>query len=413
MTRIAILAPAFPAPTHTFILRELKALCELGADVRVFSTRRPRRRFEAAEGFSSIVDSVNYLTIPGIRSVLGLFPRKARSNLKEFVSAACSEGKVSLKDFLICLPYAMAFAERCRKDGIDHIHVHMASRSALTAAIASRISGIPYSITHHGRLSDFGLCQPFKWRKAKFGIIITRYLLDELRAEISDDAPRDLVVQPMGVDSERFKRTRPYEPRKSDETFRLFSCGRLHRIKGHDILVRAVAQLVAAGEDIRLEFAGGEPYERSTYKRELEELIARLGVEKHVKLAGILSEDGVRSRLLEAHGFALASRFEPFGVVYLEAMSCGVPTIGTRQGGVPEIIVDGESGFLVPPDDPKALADRIRVLMRDETAAERMSRTARSTVKDRFPIDASARIILDRVGAAPDQVQGQSAWQGF
>lgn len=80
-----------------------------------------------------------------------------------------------------------------------------------------------------------------------------------------------------------------------------------------------------------------------------------------------------------------------------------------RQGGAPEIVGDGENGFLGPSDDPEALADRVRVLMRDEAAAEQMSRMAGSAVKDRFPIHASARIIPDRIGAAPDQVQGRSA----
>lgn len=395
--KIAVLSPAFPGPTHTFIARELKEIKDMGVAVCIFSTRRPREKLQTTGEFAFLNDQVCYLRLPGLSSLFSLFRWGGYRNLAEIYRAASADGWASRKDFLVCFPFAISFAAACRRQKVTHVHAHMTSRSALTAAIASRISGIPYSITHHGRLEDFGNSQSFKWRQAAFGIVITQQLADELRAAIGDAAPDILLVQPMGVDSKRFKRREQYIPPEEGTTFRLFSCGRLHPQKGHDVLIRAVARLVGKGVDIRLEIAGGDPSKKTDYMQELEELIAEFCLEKNVKLLGFLSEDEVIERLSCAHAFALASRFEPFGVVYLEAMSCGVPTVGIAQGGIGEIIDDGKNGFLIPQDNSDALADCIARLIHSRGTLPRISDEARRTVKNRFPIDASAKLICDQV----------------
>jgi glycosyltransferase involved in cell wall biosynthesis len=395
--KIAVLSPAFPGPTHTFIARELKAMKDMGVEVSIFSTRRPQEKLQTAGEFAFLDDDVCYLRLPGPSSLFNFIRSGFYRNLAEVYFAARAGGSASLKDFLICFPFAISFAEACRRQGVTHVHAHMTSRSALTAAIASRISGIPYSITHHGRLEDFGSSQNFKWRHAAFGIVITQQLLDELRAAIGDAAPENLIVQPMGVDSTRFKRREQYRPQEEGDGFRLFSCGRLHPQKGHDVLIKAVAQLVDEGEDIHLEIAGGDPLKKTSYKQELEDLIVQLGLQNNVKLSGFLSEEEVVERLSHAHAFALASRFEPFGVVYLEAMSCGVPTIGIASGGIGEIIDDGKNGFLVPQDDSEALAGCILRLIHKPGTLLRISKEARRSVERKFPIDASAKLICDQV----------------
>lgn len=114
-----------------------------------------------------------------------------------------------------------------------------------------------------------------------------------------------------------------------------------------------------------------------------------------------------REKLNAAHVFVLASRYEAFGVAYLEAMNCGVPTIGTDAGGVPEIIIDGERGFLVPPGDPEALAQALERLGSDPDLAERLSRAGRARVVDSFPIDASARKLMQHAfGTCPPAAAG-------
>ncbi|HBQ36017.1 MAG TPA: colanic acid biosynthesis glycosyltransferase WcaL, partial [Rhodobacteraceae bacterium] len=105
---------------------------------------------------------------------------------------------------------------------------------------------------------------------------------------------------------------------------------------------------------------GGDGYHQTANK-----MLQDLKLENHVRLLGAISSDAVRDYLLDAHMFVLASWHEPLGVAYMEAMSCGVPTIGTNAGGVPELISSGKDGVLVTPKNPDALADAILSLIND------------------------------------------------
>ncbi|MER5173861.1 exopolysaccharide biosynthesis GT4 family glycosyltransferase EpsE [Thioclava kandeliae] len=391
---IAVLAAEYPMPTHTFIRREIEALRKLGADVHVFSTREPASG-KLARGWGEQARSqCTYLVPFDVRSLWAMPLTLLRAPIYELVSQAAREGKASLRDAIICLPAAARLAAECKRRKIAHIHAHFASRSALVAALAARMSGLPYSITHHGALKDFGGNQTIKWSQAKFAMVITQELLDELEAALAPTRLRASVVQPMGVDSEWFQRKTSYKPRQVGETLRVFSCGRLTRIKGHDCLIEAVALRVGAGDDIQLEIAGGGSSDQDRERLRLLELSEKLGIKDRVSFLGAISEEDVRAKLQASHVFALASRYEAFGVAYIEAMSCGVPTIGTRVGGVPEIIIDGECGFLVPPEAPADLAQAIGKIGDNPVMAELLSSAGRQRVMTRFPIDASARKLL-------------------
>jgi len=391
---IAVLAPEYPMPTHTFIRREIACLRELGGNVHVFSTRAPALE-NLARGWAKEAQSQTTYLVPfdtgNVLDILTYLPRAPFISL--FLSAA-KEGKDAFKDALLCLPAAARLAAECRRRGVRHIHAHMASRSALVAALAAHMAKLPYSITHHGALRDFGPNQRFKWSKVAFAMIITQQLRNELADALAPKAIGLTVVQPMGVDSGWFQRWTPYEPRKPEEPLRVFSCGRISRVKGHDILIEAVAQRVAAGDNIQLEIAGGTGGAQVAEAKALSELTRARGIEERVIFLGAISETEVREKLNAAHVFVLASRYEAFGVAYLEAMSCGVPTIGTNVGGVPEIIVDGECGFLVPPEDPIALAQALERLGSEPGTAEAISRAGRARVVEKFPIAASARKLM-------------------
>ena len=181
--------------------------------------------------------------------------------------------------------------------------------------------------------------------------------------------------------------------------------GRLHSSKGHDVLLRAVKRLVDSGKDVSLRLAGAGP-DRDA----LEKLAADLGLAGRVTFLGSLPEDRIIEELRTADVFALASHAEPLGVVYMEAMALGVPTIGTAAGGVAEIITDGRDGLLVPPGNPGALADAIAALMSDDALRRRIGDAGREAVVRKFDSRLGAATLYERLmdGPAPTHTRAPS-----
>ena len=363
----------------------------MGVNVTLFSTRPPPAGLIAHRWSDEAMARTRYLVDWGpLNAALALvrFPFRAltsdlRQNPLEF-----------LKDILLSLPAARRLARLCKAQGISHVHAHSARRAATICALAKVIWGLDYSVTLHGPMSDYGPGQGFKWRHARFGTVITRKLLHELRAALGDDLPKALFVQPMGVDTVALTRTAPYAPPKAGAPLRLFCCGRLNIVKGHEDLIEALRLLRASGLDAKLEIAGQDDDGGSGYYSVLKSKISELELEDHVTLLGAVSAETVHEKLLEAHIFVLASWHEPLGVAYMEAMSCAVPTVGTSAGGVPELIEDGVNGVLVPPRAPEQLAACLASLASDPARLMALSAAGRKTVKEGFSARKGAATLL-------------------
>jgi glycosyltransferase involved in cell wall biosynthesis len=303
----------------------------------------------------------------------------------------------SLKDrakYLGLLVCAAHLAAWCRKRGVTHVHVHSCGQAALLAAMAQRLGGPGYSLTLHNALADHGPLQRPKWRHARFAIVITNRLLDEVRREIGPDLP-PVYVAPMGVDLDAFRRTTSYRPARPGGPVRVFGCGRLHPGKRHDLIIRAVSLLRKEGIDARVVVAG-EDADSGTgqYRRDLEDLAEDLGVSGVAKLPGALSEADVRRELEAAHVFVLSSDTEALGIVLVEAMAMGVPVVTTAVGGTTELVHDGENGLAVPPGDPVATANAIRRIASDPALAERFSAAGRATAEAGYGSGRSAETIV-------------------
>lgn len=145
----------------------------------------------------------------------------------------------------------------------------------------------------------------------------------------------------------------------------VISVMRLARQKAPEVLLGAAALLSALLPRLRWLIVGGGPMEG-----EVREMVARMGLEDRVALAGPRRDI---PRLLKGCDiFALASRWEPFGIVYLEAAAVGLPVVGTRVDGVPEAVAEGETGLLVPPNSPTLLAAGIAKVATDRELARRL-----------------------------------------
>lgn len=272
-------------------------------------------------------------------------------------------------------------------------HVHDAANVAFFAHAAF---GLNYSLTLHNPLSIWGGNQTNKWKHAKFGIVIADWIFNDMRQRLGDALPQKIIIAPMGVNIDVFKRRSPYLP-VTEGTIRLFSCARLNPAKGFEVLLESIDRLRVLGHDVALTIAGEDDSGGTGYRNTLENIIHSRGIEKAVCLLGAVSEERVRVELEAAHVFVLASYEEPLGVAIMEAMAMEVPVIATNAGGVPSIISDGIDGILVPPSDALALAAAIARVEGNPSLAASLSSRGRTRVKDSFHHRLSAKAIYDNV----------------
>ena len=163
-----------------------------------------------------------------------------------------------------------------------------------------------------------------------------------------------------------FEHARPY----------VFALGRHVAQKGFDVLLRALKLLAARNSFCDLILAGD-----GVEQAALRSLAAELGLTERVLFTGRVNHGKVMSLFAGCRIFVLPSRHEPFGIVNLEAMAAGKPIVASWVGGVPEIVVEGENGLLVPPEEPEALATAIGRLLSDEALRQRLGANARERAK--------------------------------
>lgn len=385
--KIGYLVPQFPGQTHIFFWREIAEMEKRGTNVRIFSTRSPPKGLIAHDWSAVAMARTRYLGAIKPLAALSAVPAVPWAEMAQMP-----------RDIALSLSAARQLVTACRTENIAHVHVHSCGRAALIAAMARRLGGPTYSLTLHGPLQDYGPGQRFKWRGARFATVITERLLAEVKVQLAGDLPPRLLIQPMGVDTETLHRDSPYVPLQSGETMRLFSCGRLNIVKGHQDLMAAVRLLLDQGQPVTLDIAGEDDDGGIGYRQVLQARIAELKLGAHVRLLGAIDADAVKAHLINAHAFVLASWAEPLGVALMEAMSCEVPTIGTAAGGVAELITDGVNAVLVPPKNPGTLAKAILQLAHDPARAISLGRAGRARIVAAFHAGLGAETLIREIG---------------
>ncbi|SMX26465.1 Spore coat protein SA [Pelagimonas phthalicica] len=392
--RIGYIVPQFPGQTHIFFWREILALEEMGHEVHVFSTRKPPKGLIAHDWSDEAMARTTYLGSVNPVSALIAGARLLPQGLPGWM---LREGARFGKDALVTLSAAQQLAKHAKALQLDHIHAHSCARASLIACFANKLGAPNYSHTLHGPLSDYGPGQRLKWENASFATVITQKLLNEIGNELAGFLPDRISIRPMGVDTNALQRSTPYSVPEHGRPIRIFSCGRLNIVKGHQDLMSAARQLIDQGVDIRVEIAGEDDDGGNGYRLELEAHLKKLHLQDHVKLLGAIDADQVKAKLEEAHLFVLASWHEPLGVAYMEAMSMGVPTIGTAAGGVRELIEDSVNGYLAEPKAPSQLARIIKTLAGDPAALQRLSGAGREHVVAHFRAELGAETLVSEI----------------
>ncbi|MFL5382931.1 MAG: glycosyltransferase [Longimicrobiaceae bacterium] len=260
----------------------------------------------------------------------------------------------------------------------DVVHAHSALAAGEPAAALARAWRVPCVITEHTSMYAEGRIEP-RWLPhihAAFAgaarvVAVSRALAADLAPHVGS-TPVEVV--PNLVDAGFF--TLPPRPR-GGAPYRFLTVALFDRVKGMDVLLRAFAGGFAGRDDVVLEIGGGGPLEPS-----LRALAAELGIAAQTRFLGILTRAQVREAMWRADAFVLSSHIETFGVVVIEAMATGLPVAATACGGPQDTVVPGETGLLVPPGDPPALAAAMRRLHAERDAwaarAEPIRRRAES-----------------------------------
>jgi glycosyltransferase involved in cell wall biosynthesis len=265
----------------------------------------------------------------------------------------------------------------------DLLHAHSARWAGAAAARLGDELDVPYVLTEH--FSGFQRQSIFPWRRPVVrrgfrhatSIATVSTSLKETLIDRGFVSPSDATVIPNFVRGSFFS---PPPNARRPSPFQFITVAHLHPKKNISGLLEAFTEAFSAQDDVLLTIVGDGP-KRSA----LEHQARGFGLNNRVSFRGALDRSTLRSALWEADAFVLPSRHETFGVVLIEAMATGLPVVATRCGG-PEDIVTPATGLLVPPDDPKALAEALRTMRRTH---------------DTYDADAVRASALDRFGPEP------------
>lgn len=283
-----------------------------------------------------------------------------------------------------------------RQKHIQILHVHAYGITGLPAFVAAVVARVPVIVvTHHGTIEWFLQNDSSALSKMTFLLekhftkrIITLYTKAARAMASYGVSPERILVLPYGVDYRRFQ---PIEhDQEQSQLFRLITVTRMTGGKGHEELVNAIHLLIERYPHLRLLLVGDGPT-----RPDIERQIQKLGLTGVVELAGRVPNAQIPALLQTAQVAILPSYMlgETLPVSLIEAMAAGLPAIGTRWVGIPDIIVDDETGILVEPKDVEGLAAAIERMVSAPELVTEMGHKARQRVQTTYTIEGMAQTL--------------------
>src|SRR5215211_359699 len=398
--RLGYLYSRYPVISQTFCDAEMLALEQRGIELVIGSVYPPLTSLRH-EYIARLAAPIHYAPPQKILRILERNAKTTRKWPRDLVEQ--HEGRYGpVAKAEQRARNALYFAEFFARSDVDHVHVHFANRAAHTAIFLKEISRIPFSVTAHGQdfMKDLGSDDLLReiCAAAEFVAAETDYSRDLLRQRCPNSAAKihrvyngvDLKRFPGGASTERGDYSSP------NTVPRIVSVGRLVAFKGFDDLIDACAELVRRRIDFVCDIIGDGPL-RETLQAKIEQL----HLSSRVNLLGSLSQGAVVEKLRTADIFALASTTDAqgatdvFPTVILEAMASARPVVSTRLAGIPELVVDGQTGILTPPGDSTALAQALEQLLRDPELRLRFGDAGRARIEQHFRIEQTVAPLME------------------
>jgi glycosyltransferase involved in cell wall biosynthesis len=393
--RLAYLYSRYPVLSQTFCDTEMLALEQLGFALTVGSIYPPLTSIRH-EHAVELQAPIHYAPP---QPILRLWEEKARAENRwpEALITTHERKYGSAVKAATRARNASYFAELFTRERIDHFHVHFANRAAHTALFLKAMANIPFSLTAHGQdfMADLGnddllreICDA-----AEFVAVETEYSRGLMAQRCPGSADKIHRVY-NGMNLANFSRQAATV--RAAEPAQILSVGRLVKFKGFEYLIEACEQLRQRNVPFRCEIIGDGPL-REILQQQIDDL--RLG--GLVTLLGALPQDRVIAKLQRCDVFALASTVDDadasdiFPTVILEAMASERPVVSTTVAGIPEAVVDRETGLLVPAGESGLFADALEILCRDGDLRARYGSAGRTRIEDSFQIETTVRPLVE------------------
>lgn len=392
---IVVLLKGYPRLSETFIAQELLGLERAGFALKLVAMRRPtdKKRHPVHDEIKAPVSYLpEYLheepvrvaralmkvvTLPGFGSALKAFFRDLPRDFSRNRFRRFGQATVLVAEW---------------PEDAGWLHVHFIHTPAAVARYASRMSGIPFTVSAHAK--DIWTSEPWdlsdKLDEADWTVTCTKAGHERLQ---SLSSRHNVHLSYHGLDLDRFPHfagTRPArDGRDPDDPVRIVSVGRAVKKKGYDTLLRALALLP---QDLAWRFThigGGD--ELSPLKALAEDL----GIASRITWKGALDQREVLEHYRDSDLFSLACRITADGDrdglpnVMVEAASQNLAVVATNISGITELFVDGENGLLVAPEDPVALAAALEKAIREPALRQRLGQAAEAKVRHDFDHHAS------------------------
>jgi glycosyltransferase involved in cell wall biosynthesis len=392
--RLAYLVPIYPMVSQSFIRREVAAVEAHGLTVHRYSLRRwsevlvdpldvaeqQRTRVVLDVGASGLLRAILATAVT--------WPRRFWRATK----LAMRLGRRSQRGLLL---HAIYLAEACvlrqwfQDEQVEHIHVHYGTNAAAVALLCQTLGGPSYSLTIHGACDlDNASSESLdvKVAGAIFAVAVSSYLRSQLYRCVPYEHWSKIRVVHCGLDETFLNVTATTPPSER----RLAYIGRLSEEKGLPVLMRAARHLKDQGLSFELVLAGDGPM-----RPLVEDVIDRLGLSDFVRIIGWQTSTQVRELICRSRALVLPSYMEGLPVVLMEALALSRPVISTYVAGIPELVLPGINGWLVPPSSVEDLAAALRAALEaSPLQLERMGRAgAERVLREHNALNEATRLV--------------------
>jgi colanic acid/amylovoran biosynthesis glycosyltransferase len=388
--RIAYFINQYPKVSHSFIRREILALERQGIEVQRIALRGWDAELHDPEDLAER-HKTRYVLEAGLKGLLRPLFDVVRAHPKRFLGALRLALRLGWRADRPWPYHVVYLAEACRllqwlqASAAEHVHAHFGTNSTEVVMLANALGGPAYSFTVHGP-EEFDKAQILhlgeKVRRAAFVAAVSSFGRSQLYRWVAHEHWHKVKVVHCGLERSFHEGAATAPPAAP----RLVCVGRLCEQKGQLLLVEAARALASRGVDFKLVLAGdGE------MRGPIERLIARYGLQAQVRITGWISSAQVRDEILAARALVLPSFAEGLPVVIMEAMALRRPVLTTYVAGIPELVCQGDNGWLFPAGCVEALTEAmLDCLQQPVEVLQRMGEAACRRVLERHDIDTEA-----------------------
>lgn len=407
MKTVVYLANEFPNPVEWYVVEEIRELRRRGLRVVPHSSKRVANGNVPADVADLAAETTCLLPL-SVQDVLGtilLFVLRAR-DLADFFRRILLEGHEAWHLRFRAIAHTLlgvTMAHRLRRTNASHVHVHHGYFSSWIAMVAAHLLRVPFSMTLHGSdLLLHGVYLDLKLERCDFCLTVSEFNRRHILAHFPQVAAHKVLLQRLGVRRHDVTVT-PMQEFSDGQPVTLLSVGRLQPVKNHVFLIQACFFLREYGVPIRCLIAGEGPE-----RRRLELLIRELGLDEQVRLLGQVPRRELARYYDLADLVVLTSHSEGIPIVLMEAMARGRVVIAPAITGIPELVIDGRTGFLYKPgalEEFVWLVDRIRRVLPEMSVVRR---AARDRVRDQFDLEknlgALGDLFVQRVADTSEEI---------